>query len=119
MRVECTIPGHEDNYVDVADQWTRGEYRALTAISGLDEYLVWFQRKVTGCKLSVGAVYITDPQLVTAAALDDMDLVLTGFVEQALFRACSNLRNLGNASGRVSFGTYATKTPALNPTAQS
>jgi len=116
MRVECTVVGYEDNYIDVADRWTRSEYRALTAIGNIDDYLVWFHDKVTGCKLSVADEHVTDPQAVTVAVLDEMDLVLTGFVEQALFRACTNLRNLGNASGRVSFGTYGTATLARNST---
>ena len=60
---------------------------------------------------------ITDPQAVTMEALDTMALTLTGFVERALYQATGNLRALGNASGRVSFGTSATKTtPAPSQT---
>ena len=62
--------------------------------------------------------YITDPTEVTLESLDDMALMLTGFVERALYQATGNLRSLGNASGRVPFGSFATKTiSAPNQTA--
>ncbi len=119
MRIDCTIEGYTDNFIEVTDNWTRGEYRQLTSISDLEEYLSWFRRKVTGVKLSTAfGEYITDPTEVTLESLDDMALTLTGFVERALYQATGNLRSLGNASGRVSFGSFVTKmTPAPNQTA--
>lgn len=118
MRIECIIEEHTDVYIDVSETWTRGEYRQLTMVNGLDEYLEWFRRKVTGVRLTLAdGTVITDPQAVTMALLDQMPLVLTGFVERALYQATGNLRSLGNASGRVSLITSATKIPALSPTA--
>ena len=119
MRIDCTIEGYTDNFIEVTDNWTRGEYRQLTSISDLEEYLSWFRQKVTGVKLSTAfGEYITDPTEVTLESLDDMALMLTGFVERALYQATGNLRSLGNASGRVSFGSFVTKmTPAPSPTA--
>ena len=121
MRVECSIEGLTDNFIDVADDWTRGEYRQLSGVTDLEEYLVWFRRKVTGVKLSTATgEYITDPQAVTMDTLDTMSLQLTGFVERALYQACNHLRALGNASGRASFATFGPKTmSALNPTPPS
>ncbi len=113
MRVECSIEGLTDNFIDVADDWTRGEYRQLSNVTDLEEYLVWFRRKVTGVKLTTATgEYITDPQAVTMDTLDTMSLQLTGFVERALYQACNHLRALGNASGRASSSRTYRMTPA-------
>lgn len=119
-RVDCIIEGFEDNYIEVTGDWIRSEHVELVGLTETEEYLSWFRSKVTSMRLSAkGGGYVTDPQSMTMEVYNNLNLSLTGFVERSLYLATGSMRALGNASGRVSSGSSATKTiSAPSPTPQ-
>jgi hypothetical protein len=101
MRLYCDIEGLQDNWVDVADAWTRKEFRQMVESDGAD-FLEMFHAKVTGCHIESGDESIDDPAGITEDALDDIDMRLVGFLGSVLVTACVGLRSLGNVSARMS-----------------
>jgi hypothetical protein len=101
IRVECSTPGLEENWVEVSDVWTRGELRDYTAKKG-DEFVALWRAKVTACNfVTAKGEAITDPLLVHDR-LDDLDLRLLGFITTAPLEATSYLLALGEVNKRLS-----------------
>lgn len=102
VRAECTIPGFEQNWLEVDDVWSRRELTDYLAAKGA-EYRAFWARKVTACHLStIDGETVTDPAQVYER-LDDFDVRLTGFVQQSVLRVTDHLLTLGGMSVRLSF----------------
>ena len=111
IRVECSTPGLETNWIAVDDVWTRrelGEY--LTAKD--DAFMAIWLRKVVGCQVATAAgEVLTDPAELMARR-DDLDLRLVRFLTAAVLEATDHLLTLGEANKRLSLpgGDIAAKT---------
>lgn len=117
VRVECTTPGMEDNWIEVTDFWTRRELADYVEKSD-DEFRNLWRKKVTACHLVTGDLVIDDPALVHDQ-IDGLDIRLMRFLTGAVLEATNYLLSLGEANKRLSFGAgVAAKTtqtvPALN-----
>ena len=100
IRVECTTPGLEANWLEVSDAWTRRESKEFTSLQGPPFIAMW-QQKVTGCHLVTGEMVIDDPHQVHDQ-LDDLDLRLMRFVTTAPLEVLTYLVMLGEANKRLS-----------------
>lgn len=102
MRLYCDIEGLRDNWVDVADAWTRNELRAMLDAEGA-EFLDILHAKLEACHIEAGELgVITDPNDITEEAINEnIDLRVGRFLGSAMVTACGVLSSLGNASARV------------------
>ncbi len=102
VRIECTAPGLEANWLDVADKWTQRDVERLVEVTD-EAFYELMRAKVVGCNivLETGEA-ITDPQAITSAAMLDADVVLLAWFGRALPLAVAQRRLLGNASARLS-----------------
>lgn len=122
IRVECSTPGLEENWIEVAEVWTQDELREFLTLRG-EPFVAIFARKVTACHLvTPDGTVITDP----AAVLENrgkFDLRLVRFPTTAVLEATDHLLTLGEANKRLSSagaGVAARTTPApvkASPTA--
>lgn len=102
MRIECTEPGFEQNWVEVSERWTRRETANLWAVAG-EELFAIIREKTTACHVvPVVGDPITDPQLLTPENLMDCDETVLSFLGGALTRTIAERRRIGNFSGRPS-----------------
>lgn len=109
VKVECSTPGLEANWIEVSDVWSRGELRDYTSLKG-DQFIELWRRKVTGVNLATVTGEVIDDPAVVHDKLDDLDLRLIGFITAALLEATSYLLVLGEVNRRLSFaGTEAAK----------
>lgn len=122
IRVECSTPGLEENWIEVAEVWTRKELSEFLTLRG-DPFTALFARKVTACHLvTADGTVITDPAAALAAR-DDFDLRLVRFPTAAVLEATDHLLSLGEANKQLSSagaGVAARTTPApvkTSPTA--
>lgn len=113
VRVECTTPGLEENWLEVAEVWTRRESKAFVTLNGPDFVALW-QAKVTACHLTrADGNIIADPHQIHEQ-VDDLDLRLVRFVATAPLEVLAYLVALGEANKRLSFvggEAVTTKTP--------
>lgn len=104
-RYFCDIEGLTENWVDVSEVWTRREYDLVFEAAYQENWMEWFGKKATACHIVAGEVVLTDPAVLNDETLADADLRLWGFLGGVLVRAAWELKNLGNASGRLLSGT--------------
>ena len=110
VRFNCDLLDFEQNWVDVADKWTRAEFKQVIDVTDIDGYLDWFRRKVTACNIVLDdGIVITDPATVTEAMFDNADVRLWGFVSSVIYKAVTHMQNLGNFSARPSSESSAKK----------
>jgi hypothetical protein len=116
IRVECSTPGLEANWLEVDEVWTRRELREFVTLRGAPFLELW-TRKVTACHIELphGSVVIDDP---AAAALihDELDVRLLGWLSSAVLVATEHILSLGEASARLSFNGVGVAVPKMNPT---
>lgn len=131
IRMECSSPGLEGNWLEVSEVWSRRELRDLVTVKG-EPFVALWERKVTACNLvTVAGAVITDPRQVYGpdGCRDDLDLRLDSFLTSAVLDATGYLLTLGEVSKRLLYAgvevaaTTQTKettpTPAAQPTAIS
>lgn len=121
VRMDCTAPGFEGNWIEIADAWTRREVEGVLSTSLDAEYVQMLQRKTVALRLELttGGV-IDDPAALTYDALLDADELLLGWLGYVLPTAIAQRRLLGNASLRLSSnssGIAARKLQAREATA--
>lgn len=119
IRVECSTPGLEQNWLEVSEVWTAKELSAFLTLRG-EPFTALFAAKVTDCHMVTAAgTVLTDPAAVLAAR-DEFDLRLVRFPTTAVLEATDHLLTLGEANKRLSSagaGVAARTTPA--PVTQS
>lgn len=116
IRVECSTPGLEANWIEVDEVWTRRELREFVTLRGAPFLELWV-RKVTACHIEWpdGDVVVTDPAEVPAAH-DDLDVRLLGWLSSAVLVATEHILSLGEASARLSSDGVGVAVPKMNPT---
>ena len=102
MRIECTAPGLERNWVDVADLWTRRDTTEMYAAQG-EAFYELLRRRLVAChvELTTGQA-IDTPAGITTDAIQDADEAVLGWLGVVLPIALAKRRALGEASARVS-----------------
>ncbi len=103
IRIECTAPGLEENWLEVTEAWSRRELRDFVTLSGPPFIALW-ERKVTACNLApVTGEPITDPRLVFGpdGRRDDLDVRLNDFLTGAVLDATGYLLTLGELPKRL------------------
>lgn len=115
IRVECSTPGLEGNWIEVDDIWTRKELQAFVSLQSEAYWTLW-GRKVTGCHIELpdGGV-VTEPATV-GLVLDDLDIRLLRWLSNAVLTATRYLLNLGEGSARLSLNGVGVAVPMTNPT---
>lgn len=116
IRVECTTPGLEGNWIEVDDVWTRKELQAFVSLQGEGFWALW-GRKVMACHLVLadGGV-VSDPAAV-GLVLDDLDLRLLRWLSNGVLTATQYLLNLGEGSARLLLDGVGVAVPTgKNPT---
>ena len=108
MKFTCNLEGFEGNWIEFSDRWTRAEGKELFDLPERDAFNKFMPAKCIACHLEQSdGDPITDPAKLTYDALDDVDLVVFGFVARALYNCYQELTRLGNASARLSSNTTA------------
>ena len=104
MRFNCALAGLEDNWVEIAENWTRKEVAEWRKADTDATVLEWLRHKVTACSIATeDGDPITDPAQLTVEMMDErVDLRLIGFLGAVLFQALQELVTLGPFSGRLS-----------------
>lgn len=115
MRVECTEPGFEGNFIELSDVWTRGEMRRFWRKETNDEdrreWLSLLQGKITAIHLeAVNGDPITRADQYTDEELERIDNRLWLWVQSALLKAVMDVNDLGNALRRRLWDTSGEKT---------
>lgn len=107
VRIECTAPGLEGNWVGLADMWTRGELREwlLAALGGRPQEV---QFDLLRKKLLEVHVYLPDGSLLTDGAalverFDDLDVRVVRWLASGVSGALEELQSLGKARKRLLF----------------
>ncbi len=100
IRVECTTPGLEENWLDVSDFWTRAELQEYGELSG-DPFVDLWRKKVVACHIETGDVAINDPAKVHDQ-IDQLDIRLIKFLTSGPRTVTDYLLSLGEANKRLS-----------------
>lgn len=104
MRFHCTVPGLENNWVEVDERWTRKELGEMNDATTVEGFVGWLAKKLTACHIET--VYgdpITDPATLTPELIDErVDVRLYDFLGRVLVQAGAALRSIGPFSGRLS-----------------
>lgn len=116
IRIECTTPGLEANWIEVDEVWTRREFQAFTQLAG-DEYWQLWGRKVVACHVELAEGGVVDDPAAVHRALDDLDLRLLRWLPAAVLTATQHLLNLGERSARLLSNGVGVAVPTrTNPT---
>lgn len=108
MKFICNLEGFTDNWIEFSDSWTRREGKELFELAERDAFNKFVPLKCIACHIEqVDGEPLTDPAKLSYDALDDVDLVVFGFMARALFSCYQELTRLGNASARLSSSTTA------------
>lgn len=107
MRIECSAPGFEANWVDVADAWTRRDTTEMYAAQG-EAFYELLRRRLVACHIELTTGQAIDaPAGITTDAIQDADEALLGWLGVVLPIALAKRRALGEASARVSSSANA------------
>lgn len=104
MRYECTIPGHEANFVELSDHWTRGDVRQYFALKG-DEYMDFVRSKIVTIHLQMeDGTAIDTPEKFVNDNIDNVHLHVWRWVGMAIQKGVDDLYALGEVNARRSLG---------------
>lgn len=115
IRVECTTPGLEANWVEVDEVWSRRELQAFVALDGEEYWQLW-GRKVVACHVELAAGGVVDDPAAVHLVLDDVDIRLLRWLPSAVLMATQYLLNLGEGSARLSLNGVGVAVPTRTPT---
>ncbi len=105
MKYYSEIEGYEDCYVDVVDKWTMKELKELTA-SDEQEYFDLFRRKVSAILLrDIDGNELRDITKLNDEFVENLDVVMAGFIGTVLAMHVRQRRSLGGLSVRQSSST--------------
>ena len=116
IRIECTIDGLDDNWLQLSDTWSRREMRAwYTAVLQADEstWLPILQSKLLGVHMRlIDGTPIADAD-VLIEQLDNMDVRLTRWLPHSVLGALMEMLALSESSRRILLDGAAV--PAASP----
>lgn len=117
IRIECTIDGLDDNWLQLSDTWSRREMRAwYTAVLQADEstWLPILQSKLLGVHMRlIDGTPIADADALIEQ-LDNMDVRLTRWLPHSVLGALMEMLSLSESSRRILLNGAAV--PAASPT---
>lgn len=104
IRIECTIDGLDDNWLQLSDTWSRREMRAwYTAVLQADEstWLPILQSKLLGVHMRlIDGTLIADANALIEQ-LDNMDVRLTRWLPHSVQGALVEMLALSESSRRI------------------
>jgi hypothetical protein len=107
VRIECTAPGFEQNWVEMADTWTRREVVEMNAVSG-EAFWELLRKRTISCHLVMATgVSLDTPAAITTDAIQDADELLLAWLGYAMPLSLAKRRALGEVSARVSSNANA------------
>jgi hypothetical protein len=102
MKYFSNVEGYEDCFVDVVDKWTMKELRELTASNETD-YFSLFKRKVTSILIKdIDGNELRDITKLDDSFIENIDVVMAGFLGTVLAMHVRERRSLGGLSVRQS-----------------
>lgn len=117
IRIECTIDGLDDNWLQLSDTWSRREMRAwYTAVLQADEstWLPILQSKLLGVHMRlIDGTPIADADALIEQ-LDNMDVRLARWLPHSVLGALVEMLALSESSRRILLNGAAV--PAASPT---
>ena len=106
IRIKCTLPGLEGNWIDLSDTWSRAEIMAFypAILQGNDEVtLPLLQRKLSGVHLHlIDGALVTDPATLIET-FDQLDIRLARWFLAGVMAAIQAMISLGEAQRRLLF----------------
>ena len=107
VRIECSAPGFEQNWVEMPDVWTRRDTVEMQTAQG-EAFWQLLRRRMVACHLVMATGDVLDkPEAVTTDAIQDADELLLAWLGNTMPIALARRRALGEASARVSSGVSA------------
>ncbi len=100
IRVECSTPGLEANWIEVSEVWTRRELQEFATVTGDAFWALWARKVSACCIVDATGEALSDPAVVQQR-LDDLDIRLLRWLSAAVLSATQHLLNLGEASARL------------------
>lgn len=111
-RYVCDLPGYEDCYVQIGDNWTRGDMKKFNVTWGA-EFLDLVRPKL----VSISLPGILHPEDLTAENTDALDYTLWRWLASALQKGKDDLQSMGEATVRRSLdGSGKPASAHVNPT---
>lgn len=109
MQFICGLAGFEENWVEMSEEWSRGDYLEFQKDQDETAWLGRLHAKMVACHLAtLSGEPVTEPKGLTSEALDRMHASLFGFVCGIPHAVFSRLQALGNVSARTPSGAAAT-----------
>ena len=105
IRIYCASPEYIDAWIDIQAKVTQeyidaGEEAAKAAGTNDKWWLVRYL--ATACRIPTDNGAITDPQEITVKTMAAVDVLVIGWLEDAVPNAIAQRRALGKASARLS-----------------
>ena len=102
IRIYCTVPGLEENWIELPENWTRRDERAIEAAGTGEDFLSLLRSKATGLHLVTDSGTLDSTDVLTVDGLQDVDVRVDQFLASSMQVAILLQRRLGNFSGRRS-----------------
>lgn len=137
IRLECTVDGLRQNWVELAEQWTRAEMRRWNlatlgvappkaapadgdpntpARTSEDELFDLLAQKLTGVHVTLPDGTLIEDAATLVARFDDLDVRLVRWLATGVSKALQELLALGEAKRRLLFDGVEVAQPMTPPT---
>lgn len=114
LRYVCPIEDYPDDFIEVSEAWTRGEYRTFWQSEDGAAVLAVWAAKLVACHLSrPQGEALTDPKTISEETIDSLDMRVFLWVQGAMLQAATEVSRLGKDAQRALWPT-SDATPAPN-----
>lgn len=117
MRYLCNIEGFDGCFVEFSERWTRIQVKTYFSAKN-EEYFDLLRSKIISLHLVVEGGAIDNPDELTLAATDDMDMMLWRWFATAAAKCIDDLNSLGEAHARRWLDVQENLTTALQDKAR-
>lgn len=94
MKYNCPIPEFEECYVEMSENWTRGQVKTFFSASG-EAYVQVLKKKILSINLKTENGAITLPEELTEANIENVDMILWKWFSTAINAGIDRLYSLG------------------------
>ena len=116
IRIYCDDAEYGETWIDLSPRWSQGDMAKMLEVQG-DDFYAFLRGKCVACHIqTIDGGVITDPAEITDAGLNDVDVLLIGWLGRSMPLAVAKRRALGNASARLSLPNTGTATNQTTPT---
>lgn len=119
MRLQCSIEGFEQCYLEISDRWTRKEMRDFRT-ANLADTIDLFKAKITGVHIECAdGNHITTVEQMTDERLDQVDSRVYFWMPGALTQGLKELETLGFLAGLRRYDITGENSTQANPSPAS